>query len=480
MKNNPHVSRRRFLRSTAGVGAAVALGSTFALGKSPTPEEIALKAANKKIRLAFIGVGPKGLDNLGDFQQVGITPVAVCDVDENYIEKALELAPDVAKYTDFREMLANEANNCDGVIVSTPDHNHAICTLEAMKHGKPVYCEKPLCHDVYEVRRIAEAAREFKVATQMGNQGHSSDGLRMQVDWIRSGVIGDVHEVHVTTDRPSWPQGAGHFKKEDQAQPPHGMHWDTWLGPRPVRPYALSKIVDPKTKKEEITGTYHPGRWRGWLDFGCGALGDMAPHLMDSAVWSLNLTGSCTVDIECDGVNDQTYPTWSVVTWRFPERPGIREGKEVALKPCKITWYEGKTAPNKPDGVTWQEWMKYRSGAVFIGDRGVMFGDYTSKPQLASGFAATKGFTQQKRQEWFLPGGPGHHQEFLDAATKPGAPAPMSNFDYASRLTETLLLGTIAQRVGKRIEYDAQAMKITNLPEANQYLRPERRKGWEL
>ena len=476
-------SRRRLLQTGAAGAAALALApaSAFSFAK-PSADEIARKSANAKVRFAFIGTGPKGLDNIGDFKnEVGITPVAVCDVDEKYLADASELAgPDARTYGDFREMLAKEADNVDVVVVSTPDHNHAVCTLEAMKHGKAVYCEKPLSHDIWEARTLAEAARHFKVPTQMGNQGHSSGGLRQQVDWIRAGLIGDVHEVHVSTDRPNWPQGTGHFAKKDQPQPPKGMNWDMWLGARPVRPYAMSDILNSKTGKVENVGTYHPGRWRGWLDFGNGALGDMAPHLMDSAFWSLNLTGDCAVTIECDGVNDQTYPTWSIVTWHFPARPGIRGGKETELPPVKVSWYEGGKTPAKPDKVSDKEWKKFSGAAVFVGERGVMFGDYTSAPKLAAGYDAAKDFKPPRRQPWFLPGSPGHHQEIIDAAVSSAAPAPMSNFDYASKLTETILLGTIAQRVGKRIEWDSKAMRITNLPEANRFVRAERRSGWDL
>jgi predicted dehydrogenase len=483
--NTSPFSRRRLLQTGAAGAAALALSrsSAFAFAK-PSAQDIARKAANAKVRFAFIGTGPKGLDNLGDFKnEVGITPVAVCDVDEKYLADAADLAgPDARTYGDFREMLAKEANNIDVVVVSTPDHNHAVCALEAMKHGKAVYCEKPLSHDIWEARTLAEAARHFKVPTQMGNQGHSSGGLRQQVDWIRAGVIGDVREVHVSTDRPNWPQGAGRFAKKDLPQPPKGMNWDMWLGSRPVRPFAMSDITNPKTKRVENVGTYHPGRWRGWLDFGNGALGDMAPHLMDAAFWALNLTGDCAVTIECEGVNDQTYPTWSIVTWHFPARPGIRDGKEVELAPVKVSWYEGGKFPKRPDGVTEKEWTakngENMKAAVFVGERGVMFGDYTGKPKLAE--AARKDFTPPTRQPWFLPGGPGHHQEIIDAAVSSGAPAPMANFDYASKFTETILLGTIAQRVGKRIEWDSKAMKITNRPEANRFVKPDRRPGWEM
>jgi predicted dehydrogenase len=313
----------------------------------------------------------------------------------------------------------------------------------------------------------------------MGNQGHSSGGLRQQVDWLRAGVIGDVHEVHVTTDRPNWPQGAGRFDKQDQHGPPPGVDWDKWCGPRPYRPYALSRIKNPKTGVPETAGTYHPGRWRGWQDFGCGALGDMAPHLMDAAVWALNLTGSCRVTIESEGVNDETFPTWSVVTWHFPARPGVRDGKEVELKPTKVSWYEGGKRPAKPAGVGDADWERDHTAAVFVGDRGVLFGDYTSKPKLAGGFEASRDFTPPARRPWFVPPSHGHHQEFLDAIAGKG-PAPASSFAYAAKLTETILLGTIAQRVGRTIEWDADAMRITNDAEANRFVKPARRSGWEL
>jgi predicted dehydrogenase len=479
MASKHRPTRRDFLQTSAAAAGTLALGSPFARAADKAAEA-ALRQSNSKIRVGFIGTGPKGLDNLGDFQDIGITPVALCDVDEKYLADAGEKAPDAKQYTDFREMLSKEAANIDCVVVSTPDHNHAICTLEAMKHGKPVYCEKPLTHDIWEARELARAAQQLKLPTQMGNQGHSSGGLRQQVDWVRAGVIGDVHEVHVTTDRPHWPQGAGHFEKRDQPAPPPGMNWDLWLGPRPVRPYALSEIKNPKTGVTETAGTYHPARWRGWQDFGCGALGDMAPHLIDAAFWGLALAGNCTVDIECEGVNDQTFPTWSIVTWSFPARPGIRDGKEVELKPCKLIWYEGGKKPAKPSGVSDKEWEKNSTAAVFVGEKGVMFGDYTSHPKLASGFDASKDFKPPERQGWFLPGSPGHQQELLNATMDKSAPAPASNFDYASKLTETVLLGSIVQRLGKRIEWDAAAMKITNIPEANQFVRAARRPGWEL
>jgi predicted dehydrogenase len=325
---------------------------------------------------------------------------------------------------------------------------------------------------------VAAASRERKVATQMGNQGHASPGLRRQVDWLRAGAVGDVHEVHVWTDRPTWPQGADRFERQDQPAPPAGMNWDLWLGPRPARPYAVSTIRDPKTGAEAVAGTYHPGRWRGWLDFGCGALGDMAPHLMDAAVWGLNLTGSCAVEAESEGANDQTFPTSSVVTWHFPARPGMRDGREAELKPVTVRWYEGGRRPAKPADLTDDEWAAAGGdgSAVFVGDRGTMFGPYAGPPRLSA--RAANGFTPPGPQAWFLPDSPGHQEEFLDAVR--GGPAPASNFDYAAVLTETVLLGTVAQRVGRRIEWDAAAMRVTNLPEANQFIRAERRSGWAL
>ena len=463
---------RRHLLKTSAAAAAVSALSRDIRAKEERP-----KADNSGIRLGFIGVGPKGFDNMGDFAKLGVQKVALCDVDEEFLAQAVVDASDARQYTDFREMLTSEAGKIDGVVISTPDHTHAACTLEAMRRGLPVYCEKPLTHDIAEARRVAHVARERKlVATQMGNQGHASAGLRTQVDWLRAGVIGDVHEVHVWTDRPNWPQGTGRFAKEDQPTPRPGLHWDLWLGPAAARPYAVSD--QPAGEGRVSKGcTYHPGRWRGWLDFGCGALGDMAPHLMDAAVWGLNLTGSCAVEWQGEGRNDETFPTWSIVTWHFPQRLGIRDGREATLKPTRVVWYEGGRMPQKPADVTDHEWAEHRDGgAMFVGDRGTMFGPYTDKPRLSA--KAAKGFEPQQRQSWLLPASPGHQQEWLNAIR--GGPAPRSDFAYASKLTETILLGTIAQRLGQRLEWDADNMKITNVADANRFITPERRKGWEL
>ncbi|HEV3204178.1 MAG TPA: Gfo/Idh/MocA family oxidoreductase [Gemmataceae bacterium] len=450
-------NRRDFLKQTsiAGVGFWVAGGSAI-------PQS---RAANDKINFACIGVGGKGS---GDTEQAGHygNMVALCDIDEKHLEAKAKDFPSAKKYTDFRKMFDEMGKEIDAVTVSTPDHTHAVASIMAMKLGKHVYCQKPLTHTVYEARMMRETAAKMKVATQMGNQGTAENGLRQACEVIRSGAIGPVREVHVWTNRPIWPQAPAIMArpKDTVPAPPH-VHWDSFLGPAPERPYA---VFNGKP-------AYHPFAWRGWWDFGTGALGDMACHTANMAFMALKLGYPTGVFAECGDLNPETYPSWATVNLDFP-------GREE-MPPVKFFWYEGKRSGKKnlPPLDLLKGENPSGSGSLLVGDKGTLYSpnDYGAQYKLLP----EKDFAGYKVPEPSLPrngkGDDGMKGEWV-AAIKGGPPA-MSNFDYAAMLTETILLGNIAIRCqGKKLQWDGPSLKFTNSSEANNYIKTEYRKGWTL
>ncbi len=455
-------TRRDFIQKAAALSAAFAGAQTVLAQDKPatTPAVPTRKKekppipkpdpANAKLRVAFVGVGGKGSHNLHALAECGVTIAALCDIDSKYLQTAAAEFPNARKYADYREMLETN-KDIDAVCVSTPDHNHAPAAMLAMKHGKHVYCEKPLTHNISEARLLTETARKSNLVTQMGNQGHSAEGSAEQVEWVKSGVIGPVNEVHVWTDRPIWPQGIE--RPKDTPPIPDTINWDLWLGPAPERPY---------------NPAYHPFKWRGFWDFGTGALGDMACHIMDTAVWSLNLTNPTAVEAFSEGKTQDSPPRWSIIRYEFPQRG--------ELPPVKMFWYDGRMMPNTSYGTSDK---LGDNGAIFVGEKGTIAAKYTQKPvilneKLAKDFKAPPSPTTR-------PGGFDHyhHLEWVQACLGSGK-KPGSNFDYAGPLTETVLLGNFAVRMGQRIEWDAANMKCTNVPEANKYVTREYRKGWEL
>jgi predicted dehydrogenase len=434
---------RRALIERAGLAAGLgALGGVFsgvaaAQGKSP----------NEKLNIGCIAVGGQGGTEMANVADENI--VAICDVDEERLNAAAEQHPKARKYVDFRKML-EECKEIDAVTVSTPDHTHAVASVMAMKLGKHVYCQKPLTHDIYEARVMRDVARKHKVVTQMGTQGHSFDSHARLVELIQSGAIGEVKEVHVWTDRPAgwWPQGVD--RPTDSVTPPSHLHWDLWLGTAQARPY---------------NPAYMPFKWRGWWDFGTGALGDMACHLMDPPFWALNLGYPTSVEAEGEPRKPDSAPLWSVIRYEFPKR-----GK---LPPVRLTWYDGGKLPSTDllDGVTLP---KESNGSLFVGSEGKLIIEHGQKPRLLpeAKYAGYKG------PDPFIPRSPGHYIQWIEAC-KTGKPTG-SNFDYASVLTESVLLGNVAFRVGRKIEWDAKRMRAKNAPEASQYVRREYRSGWSL
>jgi predicted dehydrogenase len=421
-------SRRTFLKETAlaGVGFWAAGGVMLAAGKG----------ANDKLNVAFAGVGGQGGGNLGNVASLGENIVALCDIDEGPLGKAAEKHPKAEKYTDWRKML--EQKDIDAVVISTPDHNHAVIGVAAMKLGKHVYIEKPLAHSVYESRLLRKVAAEQKVATSMGNMGTAHEGLRRAVELIQAGIIGPVTEAHVWTNRPIWPQGID--KRPAKKDPPKGVNWDVWLGPAPERDYGDG---------------YHPFAWRGWWDFGTGALGDMACHTANMAFMALKLGYPTSVEAKSSyPINSETFPIGSTITYQFPKRG--------ELPPVKWVWYDGKKKVEKKGDKDKKETVEVSnipehvlhglrsdngSGSLLIGEKGYLFSPSDYGAEFVYGF--NDKFTGFQSPPKTLPRSQGHHRDWVNAC-KGGAPA-MANFDYAALLTEVVVLGNVALRVGKML-----------------------------
>ena len=444
--------RRDFLKGSAlaGVGFWVTGSCVAQDSKSP----------NEKLQIASIGVGGKGSSDCDQANNHGKV-IAICDVDDNHLKQKSEKFPDAVKFNDYREMLTKMEREIDAVTVSTADHTHAHASIMAMRLGKHVYCQKPLTHTVWEARMMREAARKYRVATQMGNQGTAENGLREAVEVVRSGAIGGVHEIHCWTNRPVWPQAPQITSRPaESVEPPKHVHWDLFLGPAPHRPY---------------NAAYHPFKWRGWWDYGTGALGDMACHTANMAFMACNLTYPKSVYAEAGDVNPETYPTWAKVTLEFA---GSR-----SMPPVKFVWYEGKKDGQKllPPADLLHGENPPGSGSLIVGDKGVLYSpnDYGAAYRLLP----TDNFKDFKKPEPYMPrngrGDDGMKAEWIAAAK--GGPPAMSNFEYAGTLTETILLGNIAIRfAGTKLDWDGPHLRFTNHPKANQYVSKEYRKGWEI
>jgi predicted dehydrogenase len=445
-------NRRDFLKTTAIAGFGFWVAGT---ARAADEKE---KSSNEKIRFACIGIGGKGGSDTADAARFGDV-VAVCDIDDHTLGGAGKAFPDAKKYSDFRKLFDEMANSIDAVTVSTADHTHAAASIMAMKLGKHCFCQKPLTHTLYEARRMGEVARQMKVATQMGNQGTAHDGLRKGAALLKAGVLGKVTEVHVWTNRPIWPQG---IPRQPEAPAPGHVHWDAWLGPAAERPYAVFPKDYPQ-KKYRGQSPYHPFAWRGWWDFGTGALGDMACHTMNMPFMGLDLREPTSVEAQCSENNKDSYPNWSIIRYTFPER-----GERPALT---LTWYDGGKRPSAE--IAGIERVP-GSGCVIIGEKGKLFtpDDYGAQYKLLGGASEVKvEFPRARNQD--------HFAEFVRAIK--GGPPAMSNFpDYAGPLTETVLLGNLAVWAGKKVEWDARNLKATNAPEVEEIIRPQYRRGWTL
>jgi predicted dehydrogenase len=418
---------------------------------------------SERINIAGIGCGGMGGGDIATFTKLGANYIALCDVDEIRAAVTFNAHPKARRYKDFREMLDKEAKNIDAVSVGTPDHTHAVAAMAAIKAGKHVYVQKPLTHTLYECRELTKAARVAKVVTSMGNQGHASEGSRLTNEWIQAGIIGDVREVHVWSDRAGtlWKQGIG--RPTEQPPIPSTLDWNLWLGPIADRPYHPG---------------YVPAGWRGWWDFGTGALGDMGCHIIDHPVWALNLGAPTSVEattthdgtlLAANKLNFETYPIAAVVTFQFPAREG---GK---LPPVTMTWYDGGLMPPTPVEMSPEQKLP-GNGVLYVGSKGKMFhSSHGGMPQLLPASLHEHARLVTKTMER----SPGHYEEWYQACR--GGKLPVANFDYAGPMTETVLLGVLSMRSpGNRLLWDAANLKVTNNSEVNQYIHTEYRTGWSL
>jgi predicted dehydrogenase len=453
------MTRRRFIGSTAAAAAFTIVPRHVLGGQGYTPP-------SDRLHIACVGVGGKGRTDVQAASSEVIA--ALCDVDDEEMAETVRALsqPDAQsgrepnlqvqkapKYRDFRVMLEKE-KSIDAVVVSTPDHTHAVIAMTAMKLGKHVFVQKPLTHSVAEARALAKYAKEANLVTQMGNQGHASDGARLVNEWIADGAIGDVTDVHIWTNRPVWPQGID--RPEAIPSVPPTLDWNLWLGPAPWRPYHPA---------------YHPFSWRGWWDFGTGVIGDMGAHFLDQPYWALDLRAPVSVEATSTEIKPETYPLASAIRFKFPAR-----GK---MPPVTLSWYDGGLKPPRPEGLEDGRRMGDEDGAViYYGSRGVlMHGAYGTSPRLVPESA----MQAYKRPPKTIPRSPGIMEEWIQAI-KEGKKST-TDFSYSGPLTETMLLGNIALRTAKDnvvLDWDPVAMRVTNFPAANEFLGRTYREGWSL
>ena len=439
-------SRRTFISQT-GALTATTLGF---------PAILSAQSPNNKLNIAIIGSGGRGAGNLAEVTSENI--VALCDVNERNLEAAAAKFPTARKYVDFRK-LYDQANDIDAVVVSCAEHTHAFATLPALQMRKHVYCEKPLTHNIWEARIITEAAAKAKVATQMGTQIHAGSNYRRVVELIQAGAIGGVTEAHVWVGRAWGWQSADAAKRHQDivhvlerptgSSPiPEGLHWDLWLGPAPERPF------------HEV---YFPGpKWYRWWDFGGGTMSDLGSHWNDLPFWALKLKSPLTVEATGPKPHPEIAPASMTASYQY--------GPRGNMPAVRLTWYQGEEKPELLKGGLIPNW---NSGVLFVGSKGMLLADYGKYVLLPE-----EKFVDFQKPPQTIPESLGHHKEWIHAC-KTGAPTTCS-FDYSGPLTEANHLGNVAYRVGRKINWDAEKMKVTNAPEAEQYIRREYRKGWKL
>jgi hypothetical protein len=490
-KKSSRWNRRVFIKTTSLAAGTLAFG---------VPTLLRAQNLNSKLNIASIGVMGKGQNDVDAC--AGENIVALCDVDSERCAPQLKKYPNAKFYQDFRQMLDEMGKSIDAVTVSTPDHFHAIAASAVMQMDKHVFCQKPLTQTIYEARYLRNIAREKRIVTQMGNQGSAADGLRRAVETIQDGLIGQVREVHIWTNRPVWPQGIDRPLGEDTI--PGTLNWDIWLGPAQARPYK--------------TGFYNPFNWRGWQDFGTGALGDMACHTVNMPFRALNLGHPTEIEAEAWGtMNEETYPLGSKIRFQFPARqtsipiahPHFFH-RHTTIKQDALTfwWYDGgkpdSTAPhghdfsNKPPREVTADIETMMgeipgSGCLLIGSKGTIFSPDDYGEQFYVKLNDDKRFTHYTkhpalaqfpkripRNRSGIGGHASHSQEWINAIKENKPELCYSNFEITSRLTEIMLLGCVSLRVGKKIEWDGPNMRAINAPEAAPFIKRENRSGWVL
>ena len=456
------VSRRAFIKTGAFV-SSVGLPMIVPRHVLGGPD-----APSSKLNIAGVGIGGMGGGNLNSCGAPGAGKgkagrgeniVALCDVDHGYAAGTFKRYPAAKRYKDYRVMLESQ-KDIDAVVIATPDHTHACISMACMEAGKHVYCQKPLTHDVYESRALAEGAKKCGVVTQMGIQGHSGEGIRLITEWIRDGAIGTVREVDAWCSLMYSPAGHASWSSKWLERPkegmplPQGLDWENWIGPAPMRPYHRA---------------YHPRTWRCWWDFGCGMMGDRGAHTLDPVYTALNLCAPTS--IEGSGIvggNEDVHPDKAKVVFKIPAREGF-----PALT---INWYEGQEPP-RPECLEDGRKLPREGGALFKGEKGIIWGGvYGNSPRLIPE-AAMKAYTRPEKTLPRVRGG--HERDWIDAI-KQGRKAG-ADFAYSGPLTEFALLGNLAKRFpGVELRWDAAQLKVTNHKEANEWVRRPRRDGWEL
>ena len=463
-----HLSRRKFIAKSTTLAAA-SIVPRHVLGGSKHV------APSNQLNVAVIGTGGQGITNIRRFlthRDVKIT--AICDVaqfwdnsdlyyrhnggrgpaikaiQDHYRKTGTEGYNGCEVYVDFRLMLEKSDKDIDAVVVATPNHVHAVASMAAIRAGKGVYCEKPLTYSVYEARKIAQAAREAKVATQLGNQGHSSDDIRRAVEWVRDGAIGEIRQVYAWAGENRIPE----FTERPKETPPvpEGLNWDLWLGPAPERPYHPA---------------YAPLVWHYWWDFGNGKLGNFGCHTLDTAVWALNLEHPTLIEASSTPLSKETTPIASTCHYKFPAR--------ADQPPVDLFWYDGGIRPPRPDCLELGRELPRRGGSLMIGEKGaILSGVWSGSPRIVP---------EKKMREYELPPATiprskGHRRDWIDACR--GGPPASANFDYGARLTEIVLLGVVALRTAKTLQWDGPNMRATNAPEVEPVIHGHFRKGWEI
>ena len=440
------LSRRSFLQTSLGF-AALSVVPAHVIGRGAEPP-------SNRLNLTFVGVNGRGGANFAEL--AGQNVVGICDVDESRAAEARRKAPQAKFDRDFRRLLDLVGRETDGVVVSTPDHTHAVVAMRAIRMGKHVYCEKPLAHSLHDIRRLTEAARAANVATQLGNQGHSTESIRTFCEMIQSGELGAIREVHAFAQNSYRPRDYV-VRPTDTPPVPPALDWDVWLGPAPARPYHP---------------VYLPGKWRGWVDFGTGIVGDWTCHVLDPIFWALDLGApTSAVAVAADytdaHVRAETYPPGCVITYQFPakgNRPGV-----------KVVWYDGSFAPPRPSELEPQRKLP-QFGAIIIGDKG--------KALHGSHGAGGWQLLPRARNDAYrlppptIPRVPGHHADWVRACK--GGPGASSNWNYGGPLAEVALLGVLALRFpGQRMDWDAANLRVTNFPAADAFIKPAYREGWK-
>jgi GFO/IDH/MocA oxidoreductase family protein len=449
------MNRRTFLKYSAAIGAFSIVPNTVLGGPGRT-------APSDKITLAGIGVGGVGHGQLQSCDKQGGQIVALCDVDDVYAKRSYDLWPQAKRYRDFREMLDSE-KDVDAVYCGTPDHSHAVIVIPALQKKKHVCCVKPLTRTIYESRRVVEAAQKANVATQVTAAANSTERGCMTCEMIWDGAIGDVHEVHIWSNRPLWPQGMLRPKGADPI--PKTLDWDLWLGPAPTRPFknrwpddylALYQLKNKNVQK----AIYHPWNFRGWWQFGTGALGDMGCHHFNIPKKALKLGHPTRISATSTRVSNETAPLASIVTWEFPARDGF--------PPLKAIWYDGGIKPPRPNELEPGRKMP-DSGELYIGSKGKMLGNRIIPESKMKTYKMPPKSLIRRSGTW---------GEWFEAMR--GGEAATCEFAWAGALSEIVLLGNIAIRTGKILNWDGPMMKFTNNSQANRYLKEDYRTGWSI